>query len=124
MGESESCYDGQGMGHQLPAMGTGALAAADLGGVGSEPHHRTTEQTTHKLENSYTKEVFALLRKFWDPNQISQPGDLAKGLRTPRDFDFEGQWDLITELPQDWGNRLLEGTNKTLCAPGPRRKEQ
>ena len=23
-----------------------------------------------------------------------------------------------------WGNRLLEGTNKTLCAPGPRRKEQ
>ena len=28
------------------------------------------------------------------------------------------------ELRQNWGNRLLEGTNKTLCAPGPRRKEQ
>ena len=28
------------------------------------------------------------------------------------------------ELTQDWGNRLLEGTNKTLCAPGPRRKVQ
>ena len=28
------------------------------------------------------------------------------------------------EFTQDWGNRLLEGTNKTLCAPGPRRKEQ
>ena len=28
------------------------------------------------------------------------------------------------ELTQDWENRLLEGTNKTLCAPGPRRKEQ
>ena len=28
------------------------------------------------------------------------------------------------ELTQDWGNRLLEGTNKTLCAPGPRKKEQ
>ena len=28
------------------------------------------------------------------------------------------------ELTQDWGNRLLEGTNKTLCASGPRRKEQ
>ena len=27
------------------------------------------------------------------------------------------------ELPQDWGNRLLEGTNKTLCTPGPRGKE-
>ena len=22
---------------------------------------------------------------------------------------------MITELTQDWGNRLLEGTNKTLC---------
>ena len=28
------------------------------------------------------------------------------------------------ELTQDWGNRLSEGTDKTLCAPGPRRKEQ
>ena len=28
------------------------------------------------------------------------------------------------ELTQDWGNRLLKGTNKTLCIPGPRRKEQ
>ena len=28
------------------------------------------------------------------------------------------------ELTQDWENRLLEGTNKTLYAPGPRRKEQ
>ena len=44
--------------------------------------------------------------------------------RIPRKFDFGGQWDLMTELPQDWGNRLLEGTDKTLCAAGPRRKEQ
>ena len=28
------------------------------------------------------------------------------------------------EHTQDWGNRLLEGTNKILCTPGPRRKEQ
>ena len=28
------------------------------------------------------------------------------------------------ELTQDCGNRLLEGTNRNLCAPGPRRKEQ
>ena len=28
------------------------------------------------------------------------------------------------ELTQDWGNRLLKGTNKTLCLPGPRRKAQ
>ena len=79
---------------------------------------------THKLQNNYTKEILTLLRKFWDPQQIPQPGGLAKELRTPREFDFGGQGDLITELTQDWGNRLLEGTNKSLCAPGPRRKEQ
>ena len=28
------------------------------------------------------------------------------------------------ELTWDWENRLLESTNKTLCAPGTRRKEQ
>ena len=78
---------------------------------------------THKLQNNYTKEILAVLRKFQDQQQSSQPGDLADGLRTPREYTFEGQWDLITELPQDWVSRLLEGTNKTLCAPGPRRKE-
>ena len=31
---------------------------------------------------------------------------------------------MITELSQDWGNRLLQGKIKTLCAPGPRRKKQ
>ena len=41
-----------------------------------------------------------------------------------REFDFEGQWNLIIELPQDWGNRLLEATNKTFCTPRPRGKEQ
>ena len=46
-------------------------------------------------------------------------GDLAKGPIAPRQFDFGIQWDLITELTQDWGNRLLEGTNKTLCTAGP-----
>ena len=30
----------------------------------------------------------------------------------------------LPELTQDWGNRLLEGTNKTLGTSGPRRKEQ
>jgi len=28
------------------------------------------------------------------------------------------------ELTQVCENRFLEGTNKTLCTPGPRRKEQ
>ena len=56
---------------------------------------------THKPQNNYTKEILTLVRKFWYPQQISQPGDLTKGLRTARDFDFGGQWDLITELTQD-----------------------
>ena len=30
----------------------------------------------------------------------------------------------LPELTQDWGNRLLEGTDKNLCAPGLRRKEK
>ena len=111
----------------------GALPAADLGGAacGLGPrggdchhlHHGATEQTTHKLQNNYTKEVLALLQTFHGTQQMCQPGDLARGLRTPREFDFRGQWGLIPEFPQDWGDRLLEGTNKTLCAPGPRRKE-
>ena len=79
---------------------------------------------THRFQNNYTKEFLAKLRKFYGLQQISQPEDLAKGLRIPREFDFRGQRDLITVLKQDWGNRPLEGTNKTLCAPGPRRKKQ
>ena len=52
-------------------------------------------------------------------------GDPAKGLGIPRELDFEGQQDLITELSQDWGKqRLFEDSNKTLCAPGPRGKEK
>ena len=47
------------MGEQGPSVGTGALAAADLGGTVCEPHHSTTEQITYKLENNYTKEVAA-----------------------------------------------------------------
>ena len=35
----------------------------------------------------------------------------------------ELNWQL-PELTQDRGNRLLEGTDKTLCTPGPRTKEQ
>ena len=30
----------------------------------------------------------------------------------------------MPELTQDWGNRLSEGTNRSLCMPGPERKEQ
>ena len=87
-------------------------------------HHRGAEQMTHKLQNDYAKEILALLRKSQYPQQISQPGDPEKGLRTPREFNVGGQWDLITEFPQDWGNRIVEGINKTFCTPGAKRKEQ
>ena len=30
----------------------------------------------------------------------------------------------LPSLTQDWGNRLWKGANRTLCVPGPRRKEQ
>ena len=61
----------RGMGQQLPAAGTGDLAAAVL--VGSEcginpcredchePHYKATGWMILKLENKYTKEVLALL---------------------------------------------------------------
>ena len=76
-------------------------------------------QTSEQLYqiNSHT------VKKVLGPQEISQPGDLTKELRTLRESDFEGQWDLI-RIYKGLGNRLLEGTNKTLCAPGPRRKEQ
>jgi len=51
--------------------------------------------------------------------------DPVNGLGIPRESNFEGQWDLIIELSQDLGKqRLLEGTTKNLCAPGPREKEK
>ena len=30
----------------------------------------------------------------------------------------------LPDFTEDWGNRFSEGTNKSLCAPGPGRKEQ
>ena len=30
----------------------------------------------------------------------------------------------LPELTEDWESRLFEGTNRTLYAPGPRRKDQ
>ena len=55
------------------------------------------------------------VEKFLGPNQTFKSGDPTKGLRMSRESDLEGQRDLMTELPQDWGKqRLLESTNKTL----------
>ena len=55
-----------------------------LGGGYHYPHHKATKQMTQQLQNNYTKEILPMLRKFLEPQQISQPGDLAKALRTFR----------------------------------------
>ena len=67
---------------------------------------------THKLENNNTKAVLPLLWRFWVPCQGSQPGDLKKGLGIPREFDFEGQQDLIIGLPRTRGNKRGFGGHK------------
>ena len=48
----------------------------------------------------------------------------GKETRLPRESNFEGQWDLITGFPHDWGKALLTGTNKILCAPGSTGKRE
>ena len=67
-----------------------------------------TGWVTHKLENSNTKEVLPLLQRFWTSPQVSQPGDLIKGLGIPMQADLAGPWDLITGLPGAWGRGRLQ----------------
>ena len=83
-------------------MGTGALAAADLEDVMCKPHHRITEQTTHKLENNYTKKFSHCCESSRTHNRFPNLG-ISVRLRTPREFDFEGQWDLITDFHRTEG---------------------
>ena len=51
----------------------------------------------------------------WWAQQISQSGDLPKGLRIPWEFEFGGQGDLITELTQDSGDRLGGHKRNLVC---------
>ena len=62
---------------------------------------------THRLENTCTTEVHPLEWRFWAPHQASQTGGPATGGGIPRESDFEGQWDLIAGLRQDWGKQRL-----------------
>ena len=83
---------------------------------------------THKLKNNWTAEVLPLLWRFWAPSQASQPEGPAKGPGIPRESDLEGQWDLVTRLPQDWGKidstpeggGLVANSCPTLCDPTDR----
>ena len=67
---------------------------------------------THNLEQNNTKEYILLLWGFFMCHQASQPGDPIKGLGIPRESDFEGQWDLVTGLPQDWEKDFTFGGQK------------
>ena len=69
-----------------------------------------------------TKEALPLL---WRLSQASQPGEATKGLGIPRQSDSEGQWDLITGLPQDWGEKRdssLGGYTQNLALTKTQRK--
>ena len=46
----------------------------------------------------------------------------GKGTGSPKESDFESQWDLMTELPQYQGKEALGGPNKTLGVPGARER--
>ena len=67
----------------------------------------TAGWVTHRLENIYTTEVHPLEWRFWAPCQASQPGGPATGGGIPRESDFEGYWDLIAGLWQNWGKQRL-----------------
>ena len=81
------------MGQQRPVARKGAPAAADLVSVPNKTHHRAPSRKS-------TSWGIIIPKKFSHcceclGSRIPR-GDLAMGLRTPRDFDFEGLCDLIT----------------------------
>ena len=67
-------YSYGGTGRPWPATGTGALGAAYLGGMACEPPHRATEQTTHKLEDNYTKKFLHCCKSSRAHNRFPNPG--------------------------------------------------
>ena len=70
---------------------------------------------THKLQSNYTKEILTLLKKVLGPTTDFSIWGCGKGTENPREFDLEGQWDLITELLQDWWNRNSWRAQRKSC---------
>ena len=58
------------------------------------------------------KKISYTVAKVLGPTTDFSTWGFNKETEIPREFDFGGQCDLVTELPQGWGNRLLEGTTK------------
>jgi len=74
------------------------------------------------LENNYTRSSHTVVKALGPRKDFPIWGS-GKGTENPQEFDAEGQWDLITEFPQECRNRLLESTNKTLFSPRTQEKE-
>lgn len=79
-----------------------SLLHSSLTGGRHPLHHRATEQTTHKLQNNYTKEMLALFKKVLGPTTYfptwgskNSPGNLtseASGIRL-QSFHSTGETD-------------------------------
>ena len=86
-----------------------------------------TRWVAHKQETEIAKK-FSHYCKSSEPHvRLLSLGIQQKELGIPRESELKGQQDLITGLPQDWGEietPTLESTNKMLCAPRPRGKKQ
>ena len=63
---------------------------------------RARGRAAHRLEDDGVREALALPQSP-GPQQAPHPGDQATGWTAPRESDFDSPWQLITELPQDWG---------------------
>ena len=59
-------------------------------------------------------------------NRLTNLGILQRGARIPKESDFEGQQDLISEFPQNWGSRNSWRAQTVLCVyhdPGERNSD-
>ena len=118
-------------GHQWPATGAGAPGAGALGqmacgisllrGVTINPprsHRADDPQTAEQLYQRNSRTV----QKVLGPTTDFPTRESGKGLRTPRECDFRGQWDLITELTQD-SETVSWRAQTNPCAHRPREEE-
>ena len=91
-----ACHKGRGSGCRRP--GHTACGISPLGGGCHGPHHRAVEQMTHKLQNNYTKEILALVRKIsttWGSGRFPSPvheieSEVAQSLHDPMDCSLPG----------------------------------
>ena len=114
----------KGVGHPWPAAGTGSLAAADLGGPHVEyalPEEVTISPTGQPPARWLTNWRTIIPKKSSHCCGSSRPhnrfpnlGIRQRDWEPPREFYFEGQWDLITELPQDWETETPGGHKQNL----------